>query len=51
MPFVKGPNGLVIEMGEGTAADLVGSPSGDYEYVEVSKPEPKKTAPKPSFKK
>lgn len=38
MPKVKGPNGQVYDMPEVVASGLVGSPSGDYEYV---KDEPK----------
>lgn len=55
MARVKGPNGLVLTIPDGIAADLVRSPSGDYSYVEA-KDEPKKApakkaAPKPSDKK
>ena len=49
MARVKGPNGLVLTIPDGIAADLVQSPSGEYEYV---KDAPKKSAAsKPSSKK
>lgn len=51
MARVKGPNGLVLTIPDGVAADLVGSPSGDYSYVEDEKPKAKKAAGKPSSKK
>lgn len=50
MARAKGPNGLVLTIPDGIAADLVGSPSGEYAYVEDEKPTAKKTA-KPSSKK
>lgn len=50
MAAVKGPNGLVLDLPDDIATDLVKSPSGDYVYVEDEKPA-KKTAPKPSSKK
>jgi len=41
MPLVKGPNGITVELSEVVASGLVGSASGDYEYV-TPKVEPKK---------
>lgn len=50
MARVKGPNGLVLDLPDGVAEDLVRGRSGDYAYVEDEKPA-KKTASKPSPKK
>lgn len=43
MAIVKGPNGVPFELDDVVASGLVGSPSGDYEYV--------KADPKPKSKK
>lgn len=53
MPKVKGPNGRVYDMPEVVASGLVGSPSGDYEYVKTEPrkaPEKKSTTEKPARK-
>lgn len=47
---VKGPNGLVLTVPDGTGTDLVNSPSGDYAEVKDEPKPAKKAAPKPSEK-
>lgn len=48
---VKGPNGLVLDLPDGVATDLVNSPSGDYSEVKDDPKPAKKAAAKPSPKK
>jgi len=50
MALVKGPNGLVLEMADGIAKDLVDSPSGDYEYAAEPRSEKLPASKAPSSK-